>query len=57
MSAADKVLEVMQAAGEPLNAGAVAERTGLDRKAVDTARARAEEGRPHRVAQGLLLGA
>ena len=28
MSDADKVLEVMAAAGEPLNAGAIAERSG-----------------------------
>lgn len=39
MSDADRVLEVMTAAGEPLNAGAVAERSGLDRKAVDKAMA------------------
>ena len=36
---ADKVLEVMAAAGEPLNAGAVAERSGIDRKVVDKAMA------------------
>lgn len=39
MSDADKVLETMRAAGEPLNAGAVAELSGLDRKAVDKAMA------------------
>jgi DNA-binding IscR family transcriptional regulator len=39
MSDADKVLEVRSEAGEPLNAGAVAERSGLDRKAVDKAMA------------------
>ena len=39
MSDADKVLEVMAEAGEPLNAGAIAERSGLDRKAVDKAMA------------------
>ncbi len=39
MSDADKVLEVMAEAGEPLNAGAVAERSGLDRKSVDKAMA------------------
>jgi predicted transcriptional regulator len=37
MSDADKVLKVMQEAGEPLNAGKVAELSGLDRKAVDKA--------------------
>ena len=36
---ADKVLEVMAEAGEPLNAGAVAERSGMERKAVDKAMA------------------
>ncbi|MDI6712337.1 MAG: HTH domain-containing protein [Anaerosomatales bacterium] len=31
------VLDAMRAAGEPLSAGQIAERTGLDRKAVDKA--------------------
>lgn len=31
----DVILEAMRKAGEPLNAGKVAELTGLDRKAVD----------------------
>ena len=31
------ILEAMKKAGEPLNAGKVAELTGLDRKAVDKA--------------------
>ena len=39
MSDADKVLEVMNTAGEPLNAGAITDRSGLDRKAVDKAMA------------------
>ena len=39
MSDAEKVLEVMAEAGEPLNAGAIAERSGMDRKAVDKAMA------------------
>jgi DNA-binding IscR family transcriptional regulator len=39
MSDADKVLEVMAEAGEPLNAGAIAERSGMERKAVDKAMA------------------
>lgn len=30
-----QVLEAMKAAGEPLNAGKIAEMTGLDRKIVD----------------------
>ena len=37
MSDTDKVLKVMKDAGEPLNAGKVAELSGLDRKAVDKA--------------------
>jgi len=35
MEPQDQVLEAMRAAGEPLSAGQVAERTGLDRKVVD----------------------
>jgi biotin operon repressor len=37
MEIADQVLDVMRKAGEPLNAGKVAELGGLDRKAVDKA--------------------
>ena len=33
------ILEAMRKAGEPLNAGKIAELTGLDRKAVDQAMA------------------
>ena len=33
----EKVLQVLKEAGEPLNAGKVAELTGLDRKVVDKA--------------------
>lgn len=41
----EKVLEAMRAAGEPLNAGKIAEITGLDRKDVDKAmKALKEEG-------------
>ena len=39
MEPKDQVLEAMKAAGEPLNAGAVCDRTGLDRKVVDKAMA------------------
>ena len=35
MSEREKILETMRAAGEPLNAGKVAELSGLDRKVVD----------------------
>ncbi len=37
MEATDKVLDAMKKAGEPLNAGKVAELTGLERKEVDKA--------------------
>ena len=37
MDAKEQVLDAMKAAGEPLNAGAIAEQTGLDRKVVDKA--------------------
>ena len=37
MSEKEQVLEAMRKAGEPLNAGKVAELTGLDRKIVDKA--------------------
>jgi len=35
MTDKEKILEAMKAAGEPVNAGKVAELTGLDRKVVD----------------------
>ena len=37
MDIADKVLDIMQKEGQPLNAGKVAELGGLERKAVDKA--------------------
>jgi len=37
MEAKQQVLEAMKAAAEPLNAGKLAEMTGLERKAVDKA--------------------
>ena len=39
MDEQQQVLEAMRKAGEPLNAGKVAELTGLDRKVVDKAMA------------------
>ena len=39
MEVAEKVLEVMRAEGQPLNAGKIAELGGLERKAVDKAMA------------------
>ena len=43
MEIKDKVLEVMQQAGEPLNAGKIAELSGLDRKEVDKAMKRLKD--------------
>lgn len=40
MEITDKVLEVLRAQGEPLNAGKIAELGGLDRKEVDKAMTR-----------------
>lgn len=37
MEVKEKVLQVMKDAGEPLNAGKIAEISGLDRKEVDKA--------------------
>jgi len=37
MDEKELILEVMRKAGEPLNAGRVAELTGLDRKVIDKA--------------------
>ncbi len=37
MAEKEKILDVMKKAGEPLNAGKVAELSGLDRKVVDKA--------------------
>ena len=39
MDVKEKILETMKQAGTPLNAGKIAELTGLDRKAVDKAMA------------------
>ncbi len=39
MTEKDQILEAMKKAGEPLNAGKIAELTGLDRKVVDKAMA------------------
>jgi len=39
MAIADKVLDIMRAEGQPLNAGKIAELGGLDRKEVDKAMA------------------
>ncbi|WP_028508827.1 HTH domain-containing protein [Ruminococcus sp. NK3A76] len=39
MAEKEQILEAMKKAGEPLNAGKIAELTGLDRKVVDRAMA------------------
>lgn len=39
MAEKEQILEAMKQAGEPLNAGKIAELTGLDRKTVDKAMA------------------
>ncbi|HBB71941.1 MAG TPA: transcriptional regulator [Ruminococcus sp.] len=39
MAEKEQILEAMKNAGEPLNAGKIAELTGLDRKTVDKAMA------------------
>jgi biotin operon repressor len=45
METKEKVLAAMKEAGEPLNAGKIAELTGIDRKEVDRAmKALKEEG-------------
>lgn len=37
MEAKDQILDAMQQAGEPVNAGKIVEMTGIDRKVVDKA--------------------
>jgi hypothetical protein len=44
MEITDQVLNVMRTAGEPLNAGKVAELGGLDRKEVDKAMEQLKKG-------------
>jgi biotin operon repressor len=39
----ERVLEAMNKAGEPLNAGKISELTGIDRKEVDKAMAKLKE--------------
>ncbi len=39
MAEKEQILEAMKKAGEPLNAGKIAELTGLDRKVIDKAMA------------------
>ena len=37
METKDRIIEVMKQAGEPLNAGKIAELSGIDRKEIDKA--------------------
>ena len=46
METKEIILEAMRKAGVPLNAGKVAELTGLDRKTVDKAFAEMKKARP-----------
>ena len=43
MEVEEKILEVMKSAGEPLNAGKIAELSGIDRKLVDKAMAKLKD--------------
>jgi len=43
MEVKELILDVMKMAGEPLNAGKVADLTGIDRKEVDKAMAKMKE--------------
>ena len=54
MNEKDLILEAMKKAGVPLNAGKIAELTGLDR---GQDHERHEEGRLHRLARPLQVGA
>ena len=47
MNEKEVVLDAMKKAGEPLNAGKIAELTGLDRKVVDKAMAELKKRRSH----------
>lgn len=43
MEVKERVLEAMKMAGEPLNAGKIADLTGIDRKEVDKAMAKLKD--------------
>ena len=49
MNEREVILEAMKKAGEPLNAGKIAELTGLDRKVVD--KTMAAKGRLYRISR------
>lgn len=57
MNEKELILEAMKKAGEPLNAGKVAELTGLDRKGRRQGLCGDEEGRLHRFPCPLQVGA
>ena len=56
MEAKDQVLQAMREIGAPVNAGKIAEVTGLDRKVVDKAFDALKKRRCHRVACPLQVG-
>ena len=56
MEAKEQILHAMREARQPVNAGKVAEMTGLDRKIVDKAIDTFKERRRHRIARPLQVG-
>ncbi|MCS2951286.1 hypothetical protein NXX54_24300 [Bacteroides sp. BFG-638] len=56
MDAKEKVLATMKEAGQPLNAGKIAELSGLDRKEVDAAMEAAESRGCNRLSCALQMG-
>ncbi|UVV51654.1 hypothetical protein NXY15_15145 [Bacteroides thetaiotaomicron] len=56
MDAKEKVLATMKEAGQPLNAGKIAELSGLDRKEVDAAMKQPESRGCNRLSCALQMG-
>ena len=56
MDAKEKVLATMKEAGQPLNAGKIAELSGLDRKEVDAAMKQLESRGCNRLSCALQMG-
>ena len=57
MAEKEQILEAMKKAGEPLNAGKIAELTGLDRKVVDKAMAAMKKRRFYCFSREMQVGA
>ena len=57
MEVKDKVLATMKEAGQPLNAGKIAELSGLDRKEVDKAMKQLKAEGRNRLSRSLQMGA